>query len=133
MMDYMHQNIEKKTPGTVFDEMLRLASYLYPRENSTVIAAENIYALAGLHFNRKEYAVAAKLFRSAAEYGNHGDSQNYLAVLYNAGAGVKKTTWFLYTGLIVPLITMSKRQSRTGMESLMPIKAIFHLRSFTIR
>ncbi len=90
MMDYVHQNFDKKTPGTVFDEMIHLASYLYPRENSIVIAAENIYALAGFHFNRKEYAAAAKLFRSAAEYGNHGDSQNYLAVLYNAGAGVEK-------------------------------------------
>jgi len=33
---------------------------------------------------------AAKLFRTAAEYYNHGASQNYLAVLYNAGAGLEQ-------------------------------------------
>ena len=35
-------------------------------------------------------SLAALFFRAAAEYCNHGDSQNYLAVLYNAGAGVEK-------------------------------------------
>ena len=33
---------------------------------------------------------AAKLFRAAAEFGNDGASQNYLAILYNQGAGVEK-------------------------------------------
>ena len=36
------------------------------------------------------YAPAAKLFRAAAQYGDDGYSQNYLAVLYNAGAGLPK-------------------------------------------
>ena len=46
--------------------------------------------LLGDHFNRKEYPSAAKLFRAAAEFGNDGYSQNYLAVLYNLGAGVEQ-------------------------------------------
>lgn len=90
MMDYAHQNLDNKTPQTIFDEMFRFAAYLYPGENSTAIAVSNIYNLAAHHFNNKEYAAAAKFFRAAAEFGNDGDSQNYLAVLYNAGAGVEK-------------------------------------------
>ena len=40
--------------------------------------------------SKEEYAKAAKVFRAAAEYGNDGYSQYYLAVLYDAGAGVQK-------------------------------------------
>ena len=90
LMDYVHQNLEQKTPQTVYDEMLRFASYLYPRENGREIANKNLTDLAGYHMNKKEYGISAKLFRAAAEYGDCGAAQNYLAVLYNAGAGVKK-------------------------------------------
>lgn len=90
MLEYAHQNIHQKTPRAAYEEMIRFASYLYPREDSTAIAARNLFALAGHHFNKKEYRLAALFFRAAAEFCNHGDSQNYLAVLYNAGAGVEK-------------------------------------------
>ena len=69
MLDYAHQNIHQKTPRAAYEEMMRFASYLYPREDSAPIAARNLFALAGHHFNKKEYS---------------------LAVLYNAGAGVEK-------------------------------------------
>lgn len=90
MADYLHQNLDQKAPQTVYTEMLRLTSHVYPREDSAGIAVAYIYALAKHHFGQKEYAAAAKLFRASAEYGNLGEAQNYLAVLYNAGAGVEK-------------------------------------------
>lgn len=37
-----------------------------------------------------QYPFTAKFFRTAAVFCNHEDSQNYLAVLYNAGVGVEK-------------------------------------------
>ena len=44
---------------------------------STLLAAE-------------ENDAAAKVFRAAAEFGNDGYAQYYLAVLYNAGSGVEQ-------------------------------------------
>lgn len=38
----------------------------------------------------QNFVEAAKLFRSAAEFGNDGYAQNFLAVLYNIGSGVGK-------------------------------------------
>lgn len=90
MLDYAHQNINQKTPRDAYEEMMRFASCLYPGEDSTAIAARNLFSLAGHHFNKKEYHLAALFFHAAAEFCNHGDSQNYLAVLYNAGAGVEQ-------------------------------------------
>ena len=49
-----------------------------------------LYSMASNYFNKHEYSEAEKLFRAAAEFGNDGYSQNYLGVLYNAGAGVEK-------------------------------------------
>lgn len=89
-MDYVHQGLKYKSAGDVYEEMLRLAAYLYPQEDRVENANRNLYGIAGLHFNRKEYDIAAKLFRAAAEFGNHGLSENYLGVLYHAGAGVEK-------------------------------------------
>lgn len=90
IMDYMHENIDTDTPKMLFDKMYNLAFDLEPKGDGKAFAVEKIYGLAGHHLNKKEYAYAAKLFRAAAEFGNYGDSQNYLAVLYNAGLGVEK-------------------------------------------
>lgn len=90
MLDYVHEGFSEKTAKDLFEEMLDYCRYLYPREDSMLLAVRNLYALGGHHFNNKEYAQAAKLFRSAAEFGNDGYSQNYLAVLYNLGAGVEQ-------------------------------------------
>lgn len=89
-MDYLHQGFSQTTPHQLYEKMIRYASLLYPRDNGNTIAAENLYNLAALHFNKKEYKEAAKLFRAGAEFANDGESQNYLAVLYNAGLGVEK-------------------------------------------
>ena len=89
-MDYIHEGFEQKTPKDLFDEMIEYSRYLYPKEDAVASASRYLYQLGQHHFNKKEYAPAAKLFRSAAEYGNGVEAQNYLAVLYNAGAGVEK-------------------------------------------
>ncbi len=89
-MDYLNQNLSRITPYELYQKMQRYILLLYPKADGNAIAAETLYSLAGHHLNKKEYAEAAKLFRTAAEYYNHGDSQNYLAVLYNTGAGVEK-------------------------------------------
>lgn len=88
-MDYLEQDLSRITPYELHQKMQRYTQLLYPKENGNR-AAETLYALAGHHFNKKEYAGAAKLFRAAAEYYNHGEAQNYLAVLYNAGAGLEQ-------------------------------------------
>lgn len=90
MMDYAHVNFGVKTPKDLFDDMIHFVTYIYPRENAVQLAAENLYALGANHLNKKEFSHAAKFLRSAAEFANHGGAQNYLAVLYNAGAGVEK-------------------------------------------
>lgn len=90
MVDYLHQNLEQKTPKMIYNDMIEYALRLYPREDSSKIAVDNIYNLAVHHLGKKEYTAAAKFLRTAAEYGNDGEAQNYLAVLYNAGAGVEK-------------------------------------------
>lgn len=89
-MDYLEQDISGITPYELHQKMQRYTQLLYPKENENRIAAKTLYGLAGHHFNKKEYEGAAKLFRTAAEYYNHEASQNYLAVLYNAGAGLEQ-------------------------------------------
>ncbi len=90
LMDYIHQNLNQKTPRKVYDEMIGFATYLYPGEDTQKLASSKLYFVAAYYFGKKEYGAAAKVFRAAAEYANHGDAQNFLAVLYNAGFGVEK-------------------------------------------
>lgn len=89
-MDYLNQNLSGITPYELYQKMQRYILLLYPKADGNPIAAETLYSLAEHSFNKKEYANAAKLFRTAAEYYNHRESQNYLALLCNAGAGVEK-------------------------------------------
>lgn len=90
IMDFIHRSFDQKTPKEVFEDMLRATSRIYPEGNATEIAVKYLYSLADLHLEKKEFAASAKLIRAAAEYGNHGPSQNVLGVLYNAGVGVEK-------------------------------------------
>ncbi len=89
-MDYLHQGMSEQTPYQLFQKTVKYVSLLYPGKSEMEICGDKLYGLGAYHFNKQEYEEAAKLFRSAAEFCNHGMSQNYLAVLYNAGAGVKK-------------------------------------------
>ncbi len=90
-MDFAHQRFDQKSPEQLYTDMVRFIKHVYPETTDVNLeVCRKLYAIAGNHFNKKEYAEAAKLFRAAAEYGNDGYSQNYLAVLYNAGAGLEK-------------------------------------------
>ena len=90
LMYYMHQRMELGSAAELYADVLRFMGRVYPEADAELEANRQLFALAGLHFNRGEYAPAAKLFRPAAEFGNDGLSQNYLAVLYNIGGGVGK-------------------------------------------
>ncbi len=91
MLDFTHQNFDTKTPEQLYIDMTRFVGHVYPdTKDVRSEVCRKLYAIAGNHFNSEEYAAAAKLFRAAAEFGNDGYSQNYLAVLYNAGAGLQK-------------------------------------------
>ena len=90
-MDFVHQNFDSKTPEQLYTDMMRFMKYVYPEKtNANLEACRSLFGIAGNHFNKKEHGRAAKLLRAAAEFGNDGYSQNYLAVLYNAGAGIEK-------------------------------------------
>lgn len=90
-IDFSHQDFERKSPEQLYTDMMRFVKHVYPETNDINLEVCRIlFAVAGNHFNKKEYSAAAKLFRAAAEFGNDGYSQNYLAVLYNAGAGLEK-------------------------------------------
>lgn len=70
--------------------MQQYSSRPYPRENGSAIAVRALSILDEFHFNKKDYAGVAKLFRSATEFGNYSRAQNSLKVIYNAGIGVEK-------------------------------------------
>lgn len=90
MMDFIHQDFEHTTSEQVYFDMMRFVKFVWPLKNSELEVNRNLYAIAMNHFNKQEYTEAAKLFRAAAELGNDGASQNYLAILYNQGAGLEK-------------------------------------------
>ena len=90
MMDFIHQDFQHKTSEQIYFDMMRFVKFIWPLKNSELEVNRNLYAIAGNHFNKQEYTEAAKLFRAAAEFGNDGASQNYLAILYNQGAGAEK-------------------------------------------
>ncbi len=91
LLDYANAVLRTKTPKEVYEKLIAFAKRVYNTENYSVIVRKNLLELGTYYFNsKKDYAMAAKLFRAGAEYENDGWCQNYLAVLYNAGAGVEK-------------------------------------------
>lgn len=90
ILDFIQNEITEATPKNLLDKMYTLSFALYPKGDNPRFVSEQLYGIGGQNFNKKQYVNAAKLFRAAAEYCNHGLAQNYLAVLYNAGEGVEK-------------------------------------------
>lgn len=91
LLDYANVVLRTKTPKEVYESLSAFSKRVYNTENCSVIVRKNLLELGTYYFNtKKDYAMAAKLFRAGAEYENDGWCQNYLAVLYNAGAGVEK-------------------------------------------
>ena len=90
MMDFINQDFEQKTSEQIYFDMMRFVKFIWPFKNSELEVNGNLYAMAVNYFNKQEYTESIKLFRAAAEFGNDGASQNYLAILYHQGAGVGK-------------------------------------------
>lgn len=93
ILDEMKRLLQKNTPpAEYFDCMKNNVKQIFanleldPSER----AGHYITEFGNLLVSQKNYSVAAKLFRIAAEYGSHGPAQNMLGVLYNAGAGVEQ-------------------------------------------
>ena len=89
-LDYMRQNLVADTPKALYEKMKGFVAYVYPDESPNVMIKRELTALGMHHFNQENYAAAAKLLRASAEFCNDGQAQNFLGVLYNAGAGVTK-------------------------------------------
>lgn len=91
MFDYVQEGFDGKTPTDLYAAMAVFVSRVYPEASDPRLEAGNgLFAIASTLFNRGAYAEAAKAFRAAAEFGNNGYAQYYLAQLYNAGAGLPK-------------------------------------------
>lgn len=91
MFDYAHEGFEGKTPADLYAAMAVFVSRVYPEAvDPKKEVSRGLFAIASTHYNRGEYSEAARFFRAAAEFGNNGYAQYYLAMLYGAGAGVEE-------------------------------------------
>ncbi len=90
MMDCVQKDFEEKTYQMLFDEMIRFAVTLYPREDKVKFARDKMFALAEHYLDIEDYTHALKLLRAAAECCDDGRAQNWLGILYNTGTGVQK-------------------------------------------
>ena len=89
MFDFVHVGFGEKSPADVYATIAVFASRVYPEAADQKSAVSSgLLAIAATHYDRGEHAEAAKVFRAAAEFGGDGYAQYYLAVLYNAGAGL---------------------------------------------
>ncbi|MCD8346818.1 MAG: sel1 repeat family protein [Lachnospiraceae bacterium] len=89
-LDYMRQNLNAYMPKEIFERMQKFVVRVYPEESEETLVKRELTVLGMHHFNQKDYSSAAKLFRASAEFCDDGQAQNFLGVLYNAGAGVEK-------------------------------------------
>ncbi len=90
-MDFVNRNLNDKNPEQIYTDMAQFIKRVYPNTNDVNLeVCRTLYAVAGNHFNKQEFSEAFKLFRAAGEFGGDGYSQNYLAVLYNAGRGIEQ-------------------------------------------
>lgn len=89
-LDYMRQNLTADTPKALYERMKDFVAYVYPDEAADILIRRELTVLGMHHFNQKSYATSAKLLRASAEFCDDGQAQNFLGVLYNAGAGVSK-------------------------------------------
>ncbi len=89
-LDYLCQNIGKESSAGLYERMKEFVSRVAPEDADEARIGRELSTI-GLHLtDKEEYPEAVKLFRAAAEFCNDGKAQNYLGVLYNAGAGAEK-------------------------------------------
>ena len=90
-MDFVHQDLNDKTTEQIYTNMAQFIKHVYPdTDDVNLEVCRLLYAVAGNCLNKEAYSKAFKLFRAAGEFGSDGYSQNYLAVLYNAGRGIEQ-------------------------------------------
>ena len=91
MFDYICDGMENKEPLSLHVAMTLFVARVYPEATDQGGEVGNgLFAIASTCLSRGEYSAAAKAFRAAAEFGNDGYSQYYLAELYRAGTGVQQ-------------------------------------------
>ena len=91
MMDYLQDGYGRKTPIELYAAMAMFVLRVYPEaDDQRAEVGRGLYAIGATYLNKDECGEAAKAFRAAAEFAHEGYAQYYLALLYNAGAGVPK-------------------------------------------
>lgn len=91
MFDYLLEGLGERKPADLYAEMAFFVTRVYPEAaDQRKEAGSGLFAIASTLANKGAYAEAAKVFRAAAEFGNDGYAQYYLAVLYNSGAGLEE-------------------------------------------
>lgn len=91
MYDYLLDGFDGRKPSDLYAVLAFFVMRVYPEAADQRREVNNgLFAIASTLANRGAYAEAAKTFRAAAEFGDDGNAQYYLAVLYNAGSGLKE-------------------------------------------
>ena len=91
MLDYLSEGIGSKTPVELYAAMAVFVARVYPEaEDQKREVNAGLLAVANTFLTKGKHDAAAKVFRAAAEYGNDGFAQYYLAELYGTGVGVQQ-------------------------------------------
>lgn len=90
-LDYIREGLESRSAGELYERMKAFSALAYPGDAPDARAARELSQLGQHHYNRRDYAAALKLLRAAAEFGCDGEAQNCLGLIYNAGAGVRRS------------------------------------------
>lgn len=89
LREYISEDIGSVSAEELYEKACTFGEKIYSDKNA-VFKLPALIQSAGIFWNNKNYAAAAKICRLAAQYGNSAEAQNFLAVLYNAGEGVEK-------------------------------------------
>ncbi len=91
MFDHIHEGFDGRSPADLYAAMAVFVTRVYPEAaDQRAEVNHGLFAIASTHLDRGEHAEAAKVLRAAAEFGNDGYAQYYLAMLYDAGAGLQR-------------------------------------------
>ena len=90
LFDYVHEGFADGTPADLYAAMAVFVSRVYPEAaDAHQEINHGLLSVASTCYSKGSFAEAAKAFRAAAEFGADGYAQYNLAVLYNAGIGLR--------------------------------------------